>query len=172
MQLINVQMSEFHEIYSEMEKNFVLEERRDFEPAYELLKRPEYHLYHIVCQEQKVGFMAIWSLDGFGFIEHFVIYGQYRNCGYGSEALACAREQFHRLVLEVEPPEDELRARRIAFYERNGFRQNDIPYVQPPFRSGESGVELILMSCPAVLRNYEDVVAQIYRRVYGTEARN
>ena len=85
-----------------------------------------------------------------------MIYELYRNRGYGGRTLEILKEMYERMVLEAEPPTDDLRSRRIAFYERNGFSKNDYPYLQPPYRPGETRVPLVLMSYPSRLENCKE----------------
>ena len=85
--------------------------------------------------------------------------------------LALLRKKYEKIVLEVEPPYDEMKRRRIAFYERQGFCQNDYPYVQPPYREGETGVELILMSLPSPLSDCGECIKEMYEKVYKTTNR-
>ena len=51
-----------------------------------------------------------------------------------------------RICLEVELPETEMAARRIGFYERNGFYYNDYFYMQPPIAEGRNAIPLRLMT--------------------------
>ena len=83
MQLEKICSEDFAAIYKEMEKNFILAERRDFAPAYELLQQEQYIMYHLVDNGEKVGFISLWQLTGFTYVEHFVVYEAYRNKGYG-----------------------------------------------------------------------------------------
>ena len=69
-------------------------------------------------------------------------------------------------------PETVLAARRIAFYERNGFFLNDFPYLQPPLSNGRDPVPLrVMTSGRAVSREeFERIKALLYTRVYGQPA--
>ena len=167
MKLKKATISDFDEIFCEMEKNFIYEEIRDRDAALEVMSKKEYSIFHILDGEQKVGFITVWELEGFTFAEHFVIYEKYRNCGYGSKGMRLLQERFERIILEVEHPEDELKARRIAFYKRLGFCQNDYPYIQPSYRKGGEGVPLILMSYPKKLDNCENTVSVLYKKIYN-----
>ena len=167
MELRRIENEDFNLIYSEMEKNFIYEEYRDRIPARKLLDKAEYLVYHITEKGENVGFIAVWTLSDFVFIEHFVIYEKYRNLGYGGVALSLIKEKYGKAVLEAEPPTGGIMARRVAFYERNGFRQNPQKYMQPAYRSDGSEVELVLMSYPCKLECYADTVREIYGKVYN-----
>ena len=166
MNLIKATLSEFDLIYSEMLNNFIPEELRDFESALGVMGEENYSIYHITDRDTRVGFIAIWNLSEFVFVEHFVIYEEYRSCGFGARAISILKDKFKKIVLEVEPPCDDAQKRRLAFYERCGFCKNGIEYVQPPYRRGEKGVKLILLSYPEALENPSAAKEQLYSIVY------
>ena len=172
MELIKAKAEDFEVIYSEMEKSFVREEIRDRARAREVMDEENYVIYHVTDDDTRVGFITIWELSGFAFAEHFVTYEEFRNKGYGKEALKMIEEKYKKVVLEVEPPEDGIKKRRIAFYKRQGFFENAQPYIQPPYRDEDEGVPLIIMSYPAKLSDFEAHVTEIYGRVYNKTYRS
>jgi len=50
------------------------------------------------------------------------------------------------LILEIEPPDDEITCRRKHFYERNGLRAQPYRHVQLPFQGGGPIAPLVIMS--------------------------
>ena len=166
MKIIKATREDFDLIYSEMEKSFIREEIRDYDSALETLNEESYSIYHALDGDIRVGFMTVWELSGFAFLEHFVTYESFRNKGYGQKALTLLKEKFGRIILEAEPPLEDIQKRRISFYQRNGFRKNDFPYIQPPYRASDTGVGLILMSYPEPLGDAAPFVKEIYEKVY------
>ena len=166
MTLERVKREDFDNLWRQMEESFVKEERRDKEDALKLLERVEYSLFHTLENGERVGFVALWILDGFVFLEHFVTYEKYRNKGIGGLVLDLLKKEYPEIVLEAEHPENEISRRRIGFYRRSGFLVNDYPYIQPPYRKGESGVPLLLLSYPSILDNAEAVVKELQSTVY------
>ena len=76
----------------------------------------------------------------------------------------------NRLCLEVEPPEDELTRRRIAFYERNGFIYHDFAYMQPALSKGQNTIPLKIMTTGDKLDKtaFEEIKELLYSQVYGS----
>ena len=167
MQIINATNSYFDFIFSEIERNFVSDERRDYNDALSLYKSGKYEILHFISDGERVGFLTVWTFSDFTFAEHFVIYERYRNRGYGAKALDTLKTLYSKIVLEAEPPITDIAKRRIKFYERNGFVQNEKSYMQPAYRKGGHEVPLIIMSYPACLENFDEAVLLIKKEVYS-----
>ena len=166
MKLLEINEQEFEGIYDAMREAFPYEERRDRAAARALLATPNYRVFHTVEKDERVGFVALWELDGLTFVEHFVTYRPYRNQGLGRQALSVLQARYPALVLEAEHPETEMATRRLAFYARAGFVRNDYPYLQPSYH-GSEGVPLILLSYPAALADPAAIAKLLKRAVYG-----
>lgn len=166
MDFIKIKKEEFDAVYRAMQSSFVLDEIRDPGDALAVLENEAYSIYHIVEQGERIGFISLWDLGDFIFAEHFVIYEPFRNQGYGGRAIDAVTKRFGEVVLEAEPPETEIAARRLAFYHRHGFVSNDVAYLQPSYRHGGNDVPLVLMSYRRFLPQPQSVVAKIYNTVY------
>ena len=166
MTLERMKKEDFDAVYAQMEQCFPREERRERAHAEAMLCDPRFCILHVLENGERVGFITLWELESFTFIEHFVTYEAHRNKGLGARVLRHLQGTLGTLVLECEPPEAPLAARRLHFYERTGFCQNDVPYLQPAYREGEQDVPLVLMSYPCVLKDPAAAIKQIYRTVY------
>ena len=60
-----------------------------------------------------------------------------------------------KVILEIDPPEDEISIRRLHFYERLGFTANPHEYTHPSFRRPFHPHRLVLMSRPGALSDDE-----------------
>jgi GNAT superfamily N-acetyltransferase len=94
------------------------------------------------------------------FVEYLAITRDRRSRGLGSQLWGetlrwyAADDACDGAVLEVEPPDsadvDPLerftRQRRIAFYERHGFRQLDVPRYRAPRLDGDGTVDFLLLA--------------------------
>lgn len=117
--------------------------------------------------------LAYWQLRDTVFMEHFAVAQRCRNKGIGTTLLtAFLSSQAMPVVLEAEPPDTHLAARRIAFYQRHGFHLTDYAYVQPCLTQGEEDVALRLMTYPTCLQKTAllDFQREVYREVYGVLA--
>ena len=166
MELVKVAPSEFDFIYGELVENFIEDERREYKEAKEVFQNEDFIVFNAILDGEKVGFVTVWNLTDFLFIEHFVVYKQFRNKGYGGKILQKLKELNIPLVLESEPPISDFAIRRLEFYKRNGFVANPEKYYQPPYRKNGNKVELILHSYPTLLKNQGETVSQIYEKVY------
>ena len=165
--LTPMKREEFDRFYAALTEAFVREERRDYQDALATLASKDFLIYKIYVGERHVGYVTVWFVADFVFIEHFFILDVYRGCGYGGRVLQLLEKRFGAIVLEAEPPEQsEIAARRVAFYERWGFSVNSRAYAQPSYH-GEEPVPLVLMSYHAALEDFEGAVDEIYKKVYG-----
>ena len=123
----------------------------------------------IANSPKALGLLTTWEFADFIYIEHFAIDPALRSQGYGSEALkAFIHEQCKPLVLEAEPPTDEMTRRRIRFYERIGLTLYDYPYTQPAYTEESLPVELRLMGTIDTEATPLDRVSDtLHREVYG-----
>ena len=166
MEIINADISDFNLIFSEIEKSFISDERRDRDDALSLFLDKKYEILRFYVDGTNVGFITAWQLSDLVFFEHFVIYEKYRNQGYGAAALAALKQKFPKMVLEAETPNSPIAKRRLNFYKRNGFIANERPYLQPAYRKDSSPVPLVIMSYPAAVEDFDGLVSNIYREVY------
>ena len=119
-----------------------------------------------------LGLLTTWHFEEFIYIEHFAIDPDLRSRGYGAEALKTFIAQQQRpIVLEAEPPTDELSTRRVGFYKRLGLTLYDFPYIQPAYTPESNPVELRLMGTLDTNTTPLPLVSKIlHREVYGNNA--
>lgn len=55
------------------------------------------------------------------------------------------------VVLEIDPPEDEVSKRRLAFYERVGFTNTGRIFRHPSYNKNGTGHDLLILSYPGEL---------------------
>lgn len=162
----------FDEAYPLLESAFPVTELREKERQRALLREPCYRLYGAAGETGLQAVFAVWEIADFLYIEHFAVREDCRGNGCGGSLLErLVAEKGRPVVLEVEPPEDGLTRRRVAFYERHGFVYNEYPYLQPPMRKGQGMLPLMLMTHPFAIGEgtYERYKTLIYKIVYHYE---
>lgn len=146
------------EAWAIYEQSFPLCEQRPLDEHIRALDDPAFHYHALTDGGRTIGLLSWWeweAADGtpFRFGEHFAIAPETRGEGYGSRALTYLKGEGERLVLlEIDPPIDDISRRRERFYQRNGFRTNaEYDHIHPSFRPTTEAHRLLLMSYPQPL---------------------
>lgn len=155
------------------EDSFPADERRDYDSLLQLVETEDsFNMEAVYLDDMVVGFISSWRFDEWRYIEHFAVDAAMRGSGIGQVVLRnFVESDTLPVVLEVEPPIDEMCRRRVDFYTRQGFVLHDsYRYIQPPYDSGRNEVELRLMTCGASSAcNLDALAALLHRRVYGVK---
>jgi ribosomal protein S18 acetylase RimI-like enzyme len=133
------------------------------------------HFYNniIFHNNTPVGLNTYWDFGHFYYIEHFAIDPTQRNGGYGKSVLNHLCQLLkHPIVLEVEIPEEEMAKRRINFYQRQGFSLWEKPYQQPPYKTGDNYLPMLIMAYGDIEcgKDFDSVKEHIYREVYNVKS--
>lgn len=118
-----------------------------------------------------IGFMGWWEYDDFRYIEHIAIAPQARSGGKGSTLLQSWMDNAQTpVVLEIDPVVDEVSQRRLHFYQRLGFVENDVEHQQPHFQGGSEMVPLRVLSFPALMsgEQVEAFMRALHNDVWAT----
>lgn len=168
--MMQEQQQAFDEVFAIMEASFPVKEFRAREGQAALLNNPRYRLLTEKDHDKRViSFMGVWEFPVFRFVEHIAVAPAFRGQGKGDKLMKrYLAESDIPVVLEVEPPEDEWSRRRIGFYERLGFCLNTYEYLQPPLRTGQPDLPLMIMSHGRHITEAEFVHFResVYREVY------
>lgn len=118
---------------SELVSDFPGSELKPLDAMLRLMDMGRYDPLRVTEGERTVGYAMVWlptNRRG-GLLEYFGVLRGLRSGGIGSRALDLLAQRYGQLFGEAEiadsddPAENELRRRRIGFYERNGFRVLD-----------------------------------------------
>lgn len=143
--------------------------RAELKPLWAMLRLMELGLYEPLRAEENgvpLGYAVVWlpSHGQGGLLEYFGVAKEKRNGGLGGKILGLLADRYGQLFGEAEAPdsgdpaEDALRRRRLAFYQRNGFRILDY----------ECALFGVRFNC--LYRGPEEddrVVETLHRRVYA-----
>ena len=142
--------------------SFPLHEQREPLSQEMILKDDAYHFCLIYDADVFVGMVLYWETERFLYIEHLCILPEMRNRQYGKKVLSLLNEQSKMLILEIDPPVDDISKRRKQFYERCGFAENPFHHIHPPYHRGNEGHRLVLLSCPRQITKQECSAFQQY----------
>ena len=126
------------------------EQRRATEQE-QVMSVPEYNFTTLYEADNFIGLLLYWEHQEFIYIEHFCTLPALRGQGYGLKILDKLADQGKVIILEIDPPKDDISIRRQAFYERAGYVSNTFVHVHPPYRAEYPGHTLVVMSQPTRL---------------------
>lgn len=156
-------------------KSFPEDERRELEEWVNMThSEPKFFNNVITEDSHNVGMITFWDFPAFVYVEHFAIDAAIRGKGLGGRALEMfLSDKTKPVVLEVEPPVGDMEQRRIAFYERYGFKVCNKKYIQPPYRENGNSLDLKIMyyGCGDIEDLFDRMVTTIYKHVYKQEGR-
>lgn len=131
--------------------SFPYHEQREAPSRKRILTDDAYHFNLIYDEKTFVGLLLYWETEDFLYIEHFCVLPEMRGKRYGQTALSLLIDCGKPIILEIDPPKDDISRRRKNFYERSGFIENPYPHVQPPYHRGNDGTPLVIMTYPAMI---------------------
>ncbi|CAJ1825815.1 GNAT family N-acetyltransferase [Aeromonas veronii] len=137
------------QIYGE---SFPRYEQRQSQHQPQKMRDPRYHCQIFYQDGLLLGFIFWWACGEQVYIEHLAINPALRGRNYGSRLLAEFCERAGKtVILEIDPPEDEIAIRRLRFYQGLGFCLNDYAHLHPPYHSDYQGHALRVLSYPRLL---------------------
>ena len=148
--------------------------RDDARQRHETDHNPLFTPYLISENGQEIGLLTLWRFPGFTYAEHLATLPSLRGKGLGQRVMEkLINDSSLPIVLEVEPPTDELKQRRIGFYQRCGFMLwEHRTYMQPPYSAQLPSIPLRLMVHGQLSeeQDFDHVCREIYTNVYGCTA--
>ena len=141
------------------EKSFPYNERWNAEGYDRAFGDPNFEADGIWRGDEFIGILFHWGADGYRYVEHLAVSPALRGQNMGSAALSAFCRKVGRVILEIDPPADDISIRRLHFYERLGFVAN----------------RLVLMSYPGAItyeeaRSFADFVREAVLRYSEHEA--
>lgn len=98
-----------------------------------------------------------WKYDEYVYIEHIAVLPALRGRNIGSSLLAefITQNKDKKIILEIDPPVDDISKRRLAFYERIGFRNDEYSYIHPSYTKNGQKHELHILTYPESITEEE-----------------
>ena len=117
-----------------------------------------------------VGLVFWWLADeGYAYLEHLAVEPVLRGHNYGARILHDLCRRAGRVILENEPPEDDISRRRRGYYERNGFVYNEYDYIHPSYLRPPQPHRLMVMSYPEAISPAEFEAFRTFARGVAVE---
>ncbi len=150
-------------------QSFPLSERRTEQSQKAVLTHPDYRLCIATDGDVRLGVVGYFQTPNFIYFENFCTSPSVRNKGYGGKILHALvnLNLTLPLILEAELPTDELTARRINFYKRNGMVQNNFNHIQPHYHLGDDDLPLVILTYGKPISNslYQDFAIYLKNNV-------
>ncbi|AKK73023.1 hypothetical protein OK18_10725 [Chryseobacterium gallinarum] len=154
------------EIYASYINTFPIDEQRSKELFLTLFSNARAKVMSVLHESQPVGYLILWELSSFVFVEHFEVFEAFRSKKLGSHIMGHLLESYPNIILEIEPANlNENAERRYSFYQRNSFSLIDSTYVQPSYGEGKKSLPLWLLANYSP-ENVEEIKNEIYNIVY------
>lgn len=150
---------------------FPADERRDVEFLEKLLDNEHFGFHYLIDENELAGFISIWQLTGFVFVEHFAVFPHLRSSGIGSGVIRRVTAIYNiPVILEIERPDTKQAIRRFDFYLKNGFQVIKSDYTQPAYGPDKNPVPAYLLGNKAFNPDQvQSIVTKLYSTVYGIE---
>lgn len=160
--VISNNSSDFQEAFNIYKESFPDYEIRTLKSQAQLVSDENYSLQVIKSNkfQETIGILFSWQTDDFIFIEHFAISKNERNQNLGSKILKHLISTTNLpIILEIDPPIDEISIRRKGFYERLGFTLTKYSYTHRGFKKEPTPHDLKIMT-------YKEIDENLYNKFY------
>lgn len=184
MELKLIEINEFKkDVYKQYKKIFPAPERKSYKKLEKGYHNKNAVFYKIIENNSFVGFIITQSVENNSYIllDYFAILPKYQCKGYGKQAIKelnkIVGKKYQGVLIEVEKlglgkneKENELRQRRIEFYEKLGFvnLQLDLNLFNIVF-------SVYVLPCIEEIQNNDEIINDlltIYDVVFGEKRRN
>lgn len=147
IRILNQNQRGFSDFWNLYNSSFPLIEKRNLEQQMKAFRNTYFNLLSFYKDDKYIGFLSFWNFPSYVYLEHFAINEDLRGVGYGAEILSeLIKETNKVIILEIDPIDDENSRRRLSFYNKMGFIQNDFDYKVQSYQNKEEFYELIIMS--------------------------
>ncbi len=165
LRILNSNCPEFEQAYAIYEASFPLAERRQLPAQLKALTDPDYYFQVILNQQNIIlGILLTWQTKQFVFIEHLAISEASRGLNIGSRIMELVIASTNLpIILEIEPPIDDISRRRQNFYTKLGFSINPYHHIQPPINAQSQPLQLKILSLPAINQQEYQLFNQYYQ---------
>lgn len=138
----------WNEVMNMYASSFPIFEQRTLNDQISALQDDNYYCMAICESNSLIGLIFYWDLSEYVYIEHFAISSNLRGKSYGSKVIKEFCENNKNIILEIDPPLDDISIKRLRFYSKLGFKLQDFEYIHPSFRKDTPAHTLKIMTYP------------------------
>lgn len=143
----------FKNTWNLYESSFPIYERRTLDTHIKALNDENFYATYVLDNNLFVGILFYWKLDKYIYIEHFAINKNLRGKGYGSKILKEFTHNNSNIILEIDPPIDDISINRYNFYKNLDFKLYNFDHVQLPYRKSYEGYKLKILAHGIILED-------------------
>ena len=130
------------------EASFPRHEQRLPDEQRAVLSHPEYHFIQLFDGAEFVGLLLYWEAEDFRYVEHFCAPSGAAGPPYGAKALEELGRDGKTVVLEIDPPVDDIARRRQASTRGAASPSTPIPTSIPLTGRSTRAIELVVSPAP------------------------
>lgn len=125
-------------------------ERRRISSHARACEDAQFHTCIAVENGNLLALLFFWKYDNYIYIEHLAVLPSLRGRNIGTTLLKefISLNENKKIILEIDPPVDEISKRRLAFYENIGFIDNGYSFIHPSYTKNGHKHELHILSYP------------------------
>lgn len=162
----NLSEKMFTAVWNVYQYSFPDYEKRKMETHCKAMKNSRFNAMGVFENAKFVGMIFYWEFDGLSYIEHFAIVKELRGKNYGTKILADFCEKRQNVLLEIDPPVEEVSKKREHFYHRLGFVTSEFSYTHHSYLEEDVPHTLVMMSYKKPL--CEDDFESFKQLMFGT----
>lgn len=136
----------FDDAMNVYQSSFPIFEQRTMKDQIDALEDNRYYCTVICDNDIFIGLLFYWKFENYIYIEHLAISPNLRGQNYGSKILTVFCKENPNTILEIDPPIDKVSINRLHFYSKLGFKLQPFTHVHPPYRNGNHGHDLKILS--------------------------
>ena len=139
-------------------ESFPEHERRRISSHALAVDNPRFHTKIAIENGNLLAILFYWTLgENKVYIEHIAVNPLMRGQNIGSTILRNFMEQNTdaTIILEIDPPVDEVSERRLSFYMRSGFHNTGYVYDHPSYQKKGKNHDLLVLSYPQSISEEE-----------------
>lgn len=147
----------WEQVWKLYNESFPQYERRRINSHERACEDAAYHTDIAIENGNLLALIFYWEYPGTAYVEHVAVNPAMRGNNVGSTLMREFMERYKdsTVILEIDPPVDEISKRRLGFYERLGFKDTGFSYQHPSYTKNGTPHHLNILSWPEAVSEHE-----------------